>query len=159
MSEDKKSAVKQKLTAVREETYRTLGGLTDEQWNRVAYSEGAEWRVADILRHVADSEKGMTALMIQVKAGGEGVPPDFDLSRWNQRVVTKLQDKSPQALLEGMADNRAALFAFIDTLADDDWAKQGRHASLHILTIEQVCHLIADHEQTHVDEIRRLVSQ
>ena len=159
MSEDKKSAVKQKLTAVREETYPTLGGLADEQWNRVAYSEGAEWRVADILRHVADSEKGMTALMIQVKAGGEGVPPDFDLSRWNQRVVTKLQDKSPQALLEGMADNRAALFAFIDTLADDDWAKQGRHASLHILTIEQVCHLIADHEQTHVDEIRRLVSQ
>lgn len=158
MTNDTKTAIKQKLTAVREETYRTLGGLTDEQWNAVAYSEGAEWRVADILRHVADSEKGMTALMVQVRAGGEGVPADFDLTRWNQRVVTKLQDKTPPALFEGMAANRAALFVFIDGLNDDDWGRSGRHASLRIMTIEEICHLIADHEQTHVDEIRRLVS-
>lgn len=157
MSEDKKTAIKQKLTGVREETYRTLGPLTDEQWNLVAYSEGAQWRVADILRHVADSEKGMTALMVQIQGGGEGVPADFDLTRWNQRVVTKLQDKSPQELLAGMAANREALFAFIDGLADDDWARQGRHASQRIMTIEEVCHLIADHEQVHVEEIRLLV--
>jgi len=158
MSKDTKSAIKEKLTAVRDETYRTLGGLSDEQWNTVAYSEGAEWRVADILRHVADSEKGMTALMGQVRAGGEGVPADFDLTRWNQRVVTKLQDKTPQALLEGMAANRAALFDFIDSLNEDDWARSGRHASLRIMTIEEICHLIADHERTHVDEIHRLVN-
>ena len=89
-----------------------------------------------------------------MQAGGEGVPPDFDLTRWNRRVVAKLQDKGPADLLAGMAANREALFAFMDTLADDDWAKEGRHASLHILSIEQVCHLIADHEKAHIAEIR-----
>ncbi|MBP6789140.1 MAG: DinB family protein [Candidatus Promineofilum sp.] len=154
MSQEKREAIKQKLTTVRDETVRVLNGLTEEQWNTPVYSdEGAEWRVIDVVRHMADSERGMTALMAQVQAGGEGVSPDFDLTRWNRRVVAKLQDKGPADLLAGMAANREALFTFIDTLADDDWAKQGRHASQRILSIEQVCHLIADHEQAHIAEI------
>ena len=155
MSQDKKEAIQDKLTTVREETVRVLSGLTEEQWNAPVYTdEGAEWRVIDVVRHVANSERGMTALMAQVQGGGTGVPADFDLHRWNRRVVAKQQDKGPTDLLAGMAANREALFAFMDTLADDDWAKEGRHASLHILTIEQVCHLIADHERTHIAEIR-----
>ena len=126
MSQAMKDAIKKKLTTVREETVRVLNGLTEEQWQALVYSdEGAEWRVIDVVRHVADSERGMTALMAQVQAGGEGVPADFDLTRWNRRVVAKLQDKGPADLLAGMSANREALFAFIDTLADDDWAKQG----------------------------------
>ena len=154
MSQEKREAIKQKLTTVRDETVRVLNGLTEEQWNTPVYSdEGAEWRVIDVVRHMADSERGMTALMAQVQAGGEGVSPDFDLTRWNRRVVAKLQDKGAADLLAGMAANREALFTFIDTLADDDWAKQGRHASQRILSIEQVCHLIADHERSHIQEI------
>ena len=155
MSQAMKDAIKKKLTTVREETVRVLNGLTEEQWQALVYSdEGAEWRVIDVVRHVADSKRGMTALMAQVQAGGEGVPADFDLTRWNRRVVAKLQDKGPADLLAGMSANREALFAFIDTLADDDWAKQGRHASGHILSIEQVCRLIANHERSHIAEIR-----
>ena len=155
MSQDKREAIKDKLTTVRAETVRVLSGLTEEQWNAPVYTdEGAEWRVIDVVRHVADSERGMTALMAQVQGGGTGVPADFDLHRWNRRVVAKQKDKGPADLLADMAAHRAALFAFMDTLAEDDWAKEGRHASLHILTIEQVCHLIADHERTHIAEIR-----
>ncbi len=154
MSQNKKEAIKDKLTAVREETVRVLSGLTEEQWNAPVYTdEGAEWRVIDVARHVTDSERGMTALMAQVQGGGAAVSADFDLERWNRRVVTKLQDKGPADLLADMAANRQALFAFMDTLADDDWAKEGRHASLRILSIEQVCHLIADHEKAHIAEI------
>ena len=155
MSQDKKEAIQDKLTTVREETVRVLSGLTEEQWNAPVYSdEGAEWRVIDVVRHVADSERGMTALMAQVQGGGTGVPADFDLHRWNRRVVAESRDKGAGERLAGMAANRQALFAFMDTLAEDDWAKKGRHASLHILSIEQVCHLIADHEKAHIAEIR-----
>ena len=159
MADDKKEAIKAKLTATREALYAALNGLTDEQWAAKAYSEGSEWQVVDILRHVADSERGMTGLMVQIKGGGEGVPPDFDLARWNQRVVSKLGDKGPQELLAGMADNRAALFAFIDSLEADDWDKKGRHASLRIMTIEEVCHLIAEHETQHLAGIREALGK
>ena len=92
--------------------------------------------------------------MVQIKSGGEGVPPDFDLARWNQRVVNKLGDKDPQELLAGMADSRRALLGFIDSLEESDWDKKGRHASLKIMTIEEVCHLIADHEALHLTGVR-----
>lgn len=154
MADERKEAIKAKLAANREAFLATMSGLTDEQWGARAYSEGSEWRVVDILRHVADSERGMTALMAQIKSGGEGVPPDFDLARWNQRVVSKLGDKSPQELLTGMNESRQALFDFIDTLDADDWNKKGRHASLKIMTIEEVCHLIADHEALHLTGVR-----
>lgn len=154
MPDNKKETIKAKLATTREDLYATLNGLTEEQWSAQAYSEGSEWQVVDILRHVADSERGMTALMVQVKGGGEGVPPDFDLARWNRRVVSKLADKGPQELLDGMAETRAALNAFIDSLDEDDWDKAGRHASLRIMTIEEVCHLIADHEAQHLAGIR-----
>ena len=158
MTQTKKEVIQAKLSAIRDELNATVRALTPEQWSTKAYSEGSEWQVIDILRHVADSERGMTSLMIQIKGGGDGVPADFDLTRWNQRVVSKLADKGPQDLVDGMAQNRVALFAFIDELEDEDWGKKGRHASLKIMTIEEVCHLIADHEALHLAGIREALS-
>ena len=73
MADDRKEAIKAKLTANRDALLATVGNLTAAQWGTQAYSEGSEWAVIDILRHVADSERGMTSLMIQIKGGGEGV--------------------------------------------------------------------------------------
>ena len=157
MADERKEAIKAKLAANREAFMATMDELSAEQWDLQAYSEGSEWRVVDILRHVADSERGMTALMVQIKAGGGGVPEDFDLARWNQRVVNKLADKGPQELLAGMADSRQALLEFIDSLEETDWDKKGRHASLKIMSIEEVCHLIADHERQHLDGIKQAI--
>ena len=158
MTQTKKEVIQAKLSAIRDELNATVRALTPEQWSTKAYSEGSEWQVIDILRHVADSERGMTSLMIQIKGGGDGVPADFYLTRWSQRVVSKLADKGPQDLVDGMAQNRVALFAFIDELEDEDWGKKGRHASLKIMTIEEVCHLIADHEALHLAGIREALS-
>jgi hypothetical protein len=158
MAQDRKEAIKRKLTETRDEWLRVLGGLSAEQWETPAYAEGSEWRVADMLRHVADSERGMTALMAQIKGGGEGVSPDFDLARWNKRAVEKLGDKGPQELLQGMGQSRQALFDFIDTLDEADWDKKGRHGSMRIMSIEEICHLIADHEAQHLAVIREATS-
>lgn len=145
MTDEKKETIKTKLTAARTNLYATLNDLTDEQWSTKSYAEGSEWRVVDVLRHVADSERGMLGLMAQIRSGGEGVSEDFDLARWNQRAITKLGDRSPQQLLDGMAESRAALITFIDSLEAADWDKKGRHGSMKIMTIEEICHLVADH--------------
>ena len=160
MNDERKEAIKARLTTTREQLLATLDELTDEEWHGAAYSEeGGDWRVLDILRHVTDSERGMTAMMAQLKAGGAGVSDDFDLNRWNRRVVEKLQGKTAADMRAALVENRAALFAFIDTLDEEDWEKKGRHASGHILTIEQVCKLIARHERDHLAEIRAAVGK
>ncbi len=157
MSEEKKNAIKAKLTAIREETVDFVSGLNDGDWQLPAYGEGSEWTIADMFRHVVDSERGMIGTMNSIRKGGEGVPADFDLARWNQRVVNKLADKTPEQLFEEMSENRIQLFGFIDELRDEDWEKRGRHASLRIMSIEEICHLIGDHERMHVGVMRQAV--
>ncbi len=155
---DRKETVVNKLNETRQQFLTATTSLSPEQWELPIYDENSEWRAADILRHVADSERGMTALMVQIQAGGEGVPADFDLHRWNKRAVGKLEDKTPDELLAGMAESRQNLLAFIDTIEPDDWDKEGRHASLKIMSIEEVCNLIADHESGHAAEITQAVA-
>lgn len=155
---DRKEVVVNKLNESRRHFLSVTTSLSPEQWQLPIYDEGSEWLIADILRHVADSERGMTALMVQIQAGGEGVPADFDLDRWNKRAVGKLEDKTPDELMSSMSESRAKLLAFIDTIEPDDWDKRGRHASLRIMSIEEVCHLIADHEAAHANEIAQAIS-
>lgn len=158
MTTTTKEEVLAKLGESRATTKALVATMSADDWARKAYAEDSEWDMVDILRHVTDSERGMTALIVQIKGGGEGVPPDFDLNRWNQRAVTKLQEKSVTDLLADMDTNRANLLAVIDGLEDDDWQKSGRHASLQIMTIEEVCHLIADHEVGHDEVIARALA-
>jgi hypothetical protein len=155
MESEKADGIKQKLNDTRRELIDLVSGLTDEQWYSAVFDDDSDWRAIDIVRHVADSERGMTNLMNQIKQGGEGVPPDFDLDRWNRRAVSKLQDKSPEELLEWMKESHTTLLSFIDTLEPGDWDKKGRHASLRIMSIEEICHLIADHEHMHLLGVRQ----
>lgn len=151
----KKDAIRQKLAAAREGLSGVVKALTDAQWETAVYSEGSDWTVADLFRHVVDAERGMVGLINQIRQGGEGVPADFDLARWNARAVSKSKEKTPAMLIGDMEQNRANLLQMIETLTDEDWGKQGRHGSLQILSIEQICHVVADHEQTHAQDIKR----
>jgi len=157
MSDEKKTAIKTKLSAIREETVDFVSGLSDDDWQALAYGEGSEWTVADMFRHVVDSERGMLGTIKSIHKGGEGVPADFDLARWNKRVVGKLSNKTPLELFEDMGENRIQLFGFIDELNDEDWNRQGRHASLRMMSIEEICHLIGDHERSHMGVMREAV--
>ncbi len=152
---ERKTAVLALLEENRKRLFDGLSQLDDAAWNKVIYSQETEapWTASDILRHLLNAESGMTGLMNNIKTKGRGVPEDFDRSRYNRRQVEKMKDKTPQELIEQMKANREALLAFIDKLEDEDWDKSGRHASLKIMTIEEVCQTIANHEVAHLDEI------
>jgi len=152
-----KQAILEKLKQVRETLTAYVIELGEEQWETAVYSDEPQtiWTVADLFRHVVDSEQGMTSLMQHILESGVGVPDDFDLTRWNARRVEKTRQKTPTDLIQEMAVNRHNLLQFIDTLAPDDWPKAGLHSSMRVLTIAQICHLIADHEQSHLAEMQK----
>ena len=156
MSNTKKEEIREALSGARQELLSLLSGLGEWQWAAPVFTHEEEdgWSVADVLRHLVDSERGMTAQMKIIAEGGEGVPPDFDLSRWNARAVARAKDKVPAELLAEMEKNRERLFDFIDSLAAEDWNKKGRHASLRIMSIEEIARLIADHERRHTADIQ-----
>ena len=134
--------------------------LTDadkEQWETAVQTEDQQWTVSDIVRHLTNAESGMTNLIKEFQQGKDPVPPDFDRERYNNRSVAKKQDMTPADLMEAMTTNRTKLLEFIETLEEEDWQKKGRHASLNIYTIEEVCHVIADHEAAHLQDMQTAV--
>ncbi|MCA9900594.1 MAG: DinB family protein [Anaerolineales bacterium] len=153
-----KSEITAKLYDSRQQLMTFFEGLDDAAWATAVYDENTTWTITDILRHLVDSERGMTGMMAQWQQGNDPIPPDFDLARWNSRAIQKTAEKSPQELLHNMQENRASLLGFINTLQDEDWSKQGRHGSLRIMSIEEVCHLIANHEMDHLRVMQELLA-
>ena len=151
MATEKKAAIVTKLNKERATLLAFFESLDEAGWQTTVYHEDSTWTFGDILRHLVDAERGMTGLMRQWQQGNNPVPADFDLARWNHRVIQKTADKSPTELLSELRENRSNLLNFIETIQPDDWEKHGRHGSLRIMTIEEVCHLIADHELSHLN--------
>ena len=155
---DKKLEIVKKLNDERQSLILFFEQLEANEWETAVYHEETEWTITDILRHLVDSERGMTGMMAQWQQGNNPVPPDFDLERWNNRAIQKRADKGPEELLADLRANRIDLLSFIDALRDDDWEKQGRHGSLRIMSIEEVCHLIADHELSHLHVMKEALA-
>ncbi len=151
------AVIRTELENNRQELLAVLENLGEGDWATAVYAEDSEWTVTDLLRHLSDSEAGMITLMARIRDGGEGVPEDFDLDRWNASRVKKAQAKMPGDLLADLKTNRANLLSFMDSLAEGDWAKKGRHGSGRILSIAEICQVIATHDRTHAQDIRTAV--
>ena len=155
---ERRQAVIRKLEKVRGSLLDMVGTIEEEGWSRPVFSESAEWQVSDLLRHVVSAEHSMTRLIENIRDGGEGASAEFDLTRWNASRVQKAKTKSIGDLTADLAQNRAYLLKLIDNLEDEDLDKKGRHGSLRIMSIEEILHLIADHEQRHMGDIKRAVA-
>ena len=153
--EDKKHTIREKKVRVRQELMTFLQQLDENEWETAVYTEDAHWTISDIVRHLTNAESGMTGLITQFQQGNDPVPPDFDRERYNQRIVAKTKEKSPSELLAEMEKHHLAFLDVLDTITEEDWQKNGRHASLRIMTIEEICHLIPDHEYDHLQGIQQ----
>lgn len=152
--------IMEKLAATRAELIEVCRELDWDTWTQPVYAHGDEdeWTAMDLLRHLVWAEGGMLRLMKQIRAGEEGVPEDFDLDRYNASGIRKLKDELPSGLLLRLEQNRQDVAAFVDSLEEGDWEKQGRHGSLRIMTIQEILEQIAGHEEEHLRDLRQVLS-
>lgn len=149
--------LKAKLAENRAALFVLLNGLDEADWETAVFSEDTIWTVTDMVRHLESAERSMIALMANIQQGGEGASEDFDLARFNASRIKKAKEQQPPELMTTMEQNRENLLVFMDSLTEEDWQKKGRHGSLQIMTIEEICHIIADHEATHAHDIAQAI--
>ena len=154
---EQKAKLQTKLAENRTALFTLLNGLTDEQWQTAVFSEETIWTVSDMVRHLEGAERSMISLMANIQQGGTGASEDFDLARFNASRIRKAKEKQIPELMAAMEKNREDLLAFMASLTEEDWQKKGRHGSLRIMTIEEICHIIADHEATHAHDIAQAI--
>ncbi|MHA2252254.1 MAG: DinB family protein [Candidatus Kariarchaeaceae archaeon] len=112
------------------------------------------WSVVEILRHVQNSERGMTKNLRSIIDGGEGVPEDFDLVRYNAALNEKMKNVSLDEIMQNMQKYRENTLNLLRTMKDEDWDKTGRHPTLEVYTVEKLFEIIWSHPINHLKGIR-----
>lgn len=148
----------ERLTQERDKTVQFFRQLTPANWELLIYTEGAGWRVRDVLAHIVSAESGMRRLLANILQGDPGAPEDFDLDGYNQRKVKQLQDRPVDELLDRFLALREKTIRLVESLSREDLQRQGRHPFLGVASVEDIIKLIYRHVQIHLRDIRRAIT-
>jgi hypothetical protein len=154
----KKAGLKQKLEQTKTELVNFLQSLNEKQWETTVYSEGTTWTVRDIITHLVDAEPGLSIQIRKIRQGKETIPEGFDLDKWNNAVGKRMGNLSPVELLQKLDDVRAKTLEGLDSIEEHEWELKGRHPVEGIVTIERYYHIIANHQQTHLNDIKSVLA-
>lgn len=147
-----------KLHEEGEKTVEFFRALPEAAWELTMYSDGAIWRVKDILAHFVVTEIGIPRIMRDVLNGGAGSPEGFDLDDFNRRHVSGLENLPAEELLQRFSDSRSQTVRFVAGLSQEELDTQGRHPYLGLAPLLDMIRLMYRHIQIHQRDIRRAIA-
>lgn len=142
----------QRLTESRAKLYKVLDHI-GERGNEQIYSDGAQWTIHQLMIHLVIADQGHNAMAMGIAAGQEVIPADYDLERFNRRSVEKRGEMTLAQAREALIKNREALLAWLNTLDDVLLDQEGRHASMIMMSVNQILQTHAAHEDLHTRDI------
>jgi hypothetical protein len=131
--------------------------IKPEQWDILVYSEGAPWKLRQVLAHFVATETSMSKLVTNIASGGPGSPEDFNIDAFNARKVSSLQDTPVEELIQRFENFREITALQVSRLTDADLVKTGRHPFLGIAPLVDIIKLIYRHNLIHIRDMRRVL--
>jgi hypothetical protein len=148
-----------RLTQEGKKTRDFFGALSPVDLDQQVYTDGAAWRVKDLLAHLVATEATVLDTLKSILAGGPGLPDNFDLDSFNESEVGRRSQVSSGALLDSFSADRRALVQVVQSLREADLARPGRHPWLGWTTLGEVLQLVYRHSMLHVRDARRALSR
>jgi DinB superfamily len=127
-------------------------------WDLQVYTEGSQWRIRQILAHFVASEASIQKLVVNILEGGEGSPQDFDLNRFNESRVGRLEAKQPSELLSEFFELRQQTARLVAQINPENLQRTGRHPFLGVASLEEIIKLMYRHNQIHQRDIRKCMN-
>jgi uncharacterized protein (TIGR03083 family) len=131
-----------------------FSALPSSSWEAEIYTEGARWSVRQILAHFVVAERALRTLVERILAGGNGASEDFDIDRFNEAQVEKLEGETPASLLSAFQSERKRTLALLTSLDPSQITLKGRHPYFGMMTIQQLLKWAYQHAQVHLRDIR-----
>ncbi len=129
--------------------------LSPDQWSLTLYADGMEWTLKDLLAHLGSAERAFLFYGRDILRGGEGAPEGFDIHRFNQAEVGGLRDRTAEQLLADLRAVRQETIDLVGQIADEDFARKGRHPFFGQMSIDEMFKLIYRHNMMHLRDVRR----
>ncbi len=152
---ERKAQIRRQMEEARQLLLEAVAAIDDE--TAIASTENPQWRVRDILSHLAGAERGLLRTVDRFLGGGE-LPAGFSLDTWNQRQVEKRQPLSVAELAAELKGSREEAWALLDRLHDSDLDVRGLHPAGLQTTVAGIFLTIAYHELDHGNEIRQTLA-
>ena len=131
--------------------------LSEEQWGVRIYPQESNWNFRHLLSHFVSSEIGRKELILNVLAGGEGAPPDFEIDTFNKMEVARLSGSSNSYLLKLFTQERSNLAKLVSDMDMKDLERIGNDPYLGSAPIHEMIKLTYRHLQIHIREARQYI--
>ena len=155
---EKIEQLKQNLSDARatlNQAFDAIGNREDEQ----IYSEGAQWTLRQLAIHLALSDMGHNRMVFSYANDKDFIPADYDIERYNKRSVEKQAEMTLQEARESLANSRQEFITWLDNLDDETiLQKTGRHATLRIMTLEEIIGIMSGHEDAHAQDMMAMLA-
>jgi uncharacterized damage-inducible protein DinB len=143
-----------RMAEAREYLFAQLDQVKDHSEEQL-YSDGASWTIRQLVIHLMISDKGIVNVMQGIVQGGNPIPEDYDLDRYNKRSVEKKAEVSIDEAMEALKTQREEFVVWLRSMDDSILELEGRHPDMQTRKLSQFLNIIAGHEKQHADDIAK----
>ncbi len=155
---ERKDLIRIHLKSRHGESWEILQALLPRHASEQVYGHESEpWTVQDVLAHLADSESGLQLQIRRLAEGGDGVPEDFDLARWNRSAVRRRADMSLGELRSQVLEAHEQALALLDELDEGSLDMRGLVSTGEVCSVQELFLRIGDHRLEHATDIQRAI--
>lgn len=152
---DRKDTLLKRLHEEGQKSVAFFSALTPAQLDQPVYSVGPEWRVRDVLAHLALAERLFSHYNREVLQGGPGAPEDFDIDGFNLTHTAEGRAADPANLVAEFQAARAETLALVAQMEDADFDRRAYHPFLGHTTLDQILKILYRHTMLHERDARK----
>jgi DinB superfamily len=115
-----------------------------------------EWSAATVVNHLADAELVYSVRLRLIVAEDRPILTAFDEEAWADRFGEL--DDDPKDSLGRFRALRESNLRLLEALVDGEWERTGVHQQKGIVSVAAIVKLLAEHDRTHLDQIRRALT-
>ena len=152
MTQEERQALIEQYKAGYEEVARSLEGFPAESLS--AHPLPGKWSAREIVQHLADSEMNSAIRLRKLLTEQSPQIQGYDQDDYARRLRYNERDMAPA--LDALRGARATTGQLLDSMNEDDWAREGTHTESGRYTAEDWLRIYAAHAHNHAAQIRRL---
>ncbi len=152
MNQDERQALIAQYAAGYDEVLTSLEGFPADKLGE--HPLPGKWSAREIVQHLADSEMNSAIRLRKLLTEDNPVIQGYDQESYALRLNYNDRDIAPA--LDALRGSRATTAQLLDTMNDDDWAREGVHSDSGRYTAEDWLRIYAAHAHNHAAQIRRL---
>ena len=152
MTTEERHALIAQYKAGYDEVVRSLEGFTEAEM--AEHPLPGKWSAREIVQHLADSEMNSAIRLRKLLTEESPQIQGYDQEIYATALRYNERDIAPA--LDALRGARATTGQLLDSMTEDDWAREGTHSESGRYTASDWLSIYAAHAHNHAAQIRRL---